>query len=88
VTTAHRRFFLVERYAPAATARSVAAAAQRLAGADDSARHVATVVIVGDETCLSVFEARDANVVAAVNEAAGLPVDRIVEAEWFPASPR
>jgi hypothetical protein len=86
VTTAHRRFFLVERYAPAATARSVAAAAQRL-GADDTARHVATVVIAGDETCLSVFEARDANVVAALNEAAGLPVDRIVEAEWFPAWP-
>jgi hypothetical protein len=85
---ANHRFFLVERYAPAATARSVAAAAQRLAGDDQNARHVATVVIAGDETCLSVFEARDADAVAAVNEAAGLPVDRIVEAEWFPASLR
>jgi len=36
-----------------------------------------------DDTCLSVFEAPDAHAVAAVNEYAGVPVDRIVEAEWF-----
>ncbi len=82
-----RRFFLVERYIPDADARAVAATIWRPAESGDGTRHVGTVVIAGDETCLSIFEAKDARSVAAVNEAAGLPLDRIVEAEWFPGSP-
>jgi hypothetical protein len=82
-----RRFFLVERYIPDADARAIAATMWRLVESGDGARHVGTVVIAGDETCLSIFEAKDAPSVAAFNEAAGLTLDRIVEAEWFPGSP-
>jgi hypothetical protein len=81
--TASGRFFLVERYTPDEEVRSVAEAVQHLTG--PAARHIGTVVIVTEQTVLSVFEAADASSVAAVNEAAGLPLDRIVEAEWFPA---
>jgi hypothetical protein len=81
-----RRFFLVERYAPDGDLRSVAAATQRGTVSSDGTRHVGTVVISTEDTCLSVFEAEDASAVAAANEAAGLPLDRIVEAEWFPGT--
>jgi len=56
----------------------------RPAGSTDDARHIGTVVIAAEETCLSVFEAADVRAVAAATEAAGRPADRIVEAEWFP----
>jgi hypothetical protein len=81
VTASSRRCFLVERYVPAADAMSVVAAAQRQT---DDPRHIGTVVIAAEETCLSVFEAADARSVAAATEATGRPADRIVEAEWFP----
>jgi hypothetical protein len=86
VTAGRRRFFLVERYAPTLDATLVAAATQQMTEATDGTRHVCSVVIAVEDTCLSVFEAPDAHAVAAVNEHAGLPVDRIVEAEWFPGS--
>jgi len=82
-----RRFFLVERYLPAVDARSIASTIELLTGFPGGARHVGTVVIADEDTCLSVFEATDAPSVAAVNQAAGLRVDRIVEAEWFPGAP-
>jgi hypothetical protein len=75
------RYFLVERYLPEVDVGSLVAATQRQAG---STRHIGTVVIAAEETCLSVFEATDARSVAAATEAVGLPADRIVEAEWFP----
>jgi len=84
--TASRRYFLVERYLPEADVGSVVAAGQRPTGVADDPRHIGTVVIAAEETCLSVFEAADAVDVAAAIEAAGLPADRIVEAEWFPGS--
>jgi uncharacterized protein DUF4242 len=84
VTISHGRYFLVERYVPAADVASVTAATQRLPSVG-AARHIGTVVIVAEDTCLSVFQAPDASCVTAVNEAAGLPLDRIVEAEWYPA---
>ena len=52
--------------------------------ATDDPRHIGTVIIAAEETCLSVFEAADTRSVAAATEAAGLPADRIVEVEWFP----
>jgi hypothetical protein len=81
VTTVSPRFLLVERYVPARDASSIVATINELAESRDDARHVA-IAIAGDETCLSLFEAEDAPAVAAVSE--GLPLDRIVEAEWFP----
>ena len=86
VTASSPRFFLVERYTPDVDARSVAAAIQQQTGSRDGTRHIGTVVIAAEQTALSVFEATDAGSVVAVNEAAGLPHDRIVEAEWFPGS--
>jgi hypothetical protein len=84
VVASNRRFFLVERYAPAAHAESIAAAMQRLTEAPDGTRHICTVLVLADEFCLSVFEAPDAAAVAEINSRAGLPADRIVAAEWFP----
>jgi hypothetical protein len=84
VTASSRRYFLVERYLPEADVRSVVAATRRQTDANDDPRHIGTVIIAAEETCLSVFEAVDARSVAAAIEAAGLPADRIVEAEWFP----
>jgi hypothetical protein len=84
VTAGSRRYFLVERYLPEADVRSVVAATQRQTGSTDAPRHIGTVVIAAEETCLSVFEAADVRAVAAATEAAGRPADRIVEAAWFP----
>jgi hypothetical protein len=84
VIDSSRRYFLVERYLPEADVRSVVAAAQRPSGVTDDPRHIGTVVIAAEDTCLSLFEAADAGSVAAAIEATGLPADRIVEAEWFP----
>jgi hypothetical protein len=84
VTVGNRRYFLVERYVPEVDVRSVIATTQEQTGSTDDPRHIGTVVIAAEETCLSLFEATDARSVAAATEAAGVPADRIVEAEWFP----
>jgi hypothetical protein len=86
VTPRVRRYFLVERYTPDLDVRSIAAATQRPTRVPGDARHIGTVVIAAEQTALSVFEADDEHAVAAVNEAAGLPLNRIVEAEWFPGT--
>jgi hypothetical protein len=39
--------------------------------------------VAGEETCLSVFEAADAQAVEAANRRAGFDLDRIVEVELF-----
>jgi hypothetical protein len=79
-----RRFFLVERYVPSISAESVAAAARRLSGTTDGpTRHVCTLLVRDEETCLSVFEAPNAEAVADANDRAGFPLDRIVEVELF-----
>ncbi len=88
-----RRFFLVERYLPSISAGSVESAARRLAEAPDgSARHLVTLLVAREETCLSVFEAADAGAVQAANDLVGFELDRIVEVEVFsgpgPIEPR
>lgn len=88
MTARSRRYFLVERYLPDADARSVATAVAGQTGPPDGPRHIGTVVISTEQTCLSVFEATDVATVTAATEAAGLPADRIVEAEWFPGTPQ
>ncbi len=85
-----RRFFLVERYIPSISSMSVASAARRLVGpVDVPARHLVTILVADEETCLSVFEAADPAAVAVANADAGFPLDRIVEldlviASWLP----
>ncbi|HEY7738214.1 MAG TPA: nickel-binding protein [Candidatus Limnocylindria bacterium] len=79
-----RRFFLVERYIPSISSSSVESAARRLAETtDDATHHVITLLVAGEETCLSVFEAADAQAVEAANRRAGFDLDRIVEVELF-----
>ena len=48
-------------------------------------RHVESIVIPGDETCLSVFEGPDAQTVRDANEACGLPTGRVLPAIYQPA---
>ncbi len=73
--------YLVERYVPSMTQEEVAGAASRLPGADgDGVRHLWTVLVPDEDTCLSLFEATDVAAVVAVNEQAQFPVARIVEA--------
>ena len=58
---------------------------QRPTGSTDDARHIGTVVIAAEETCLSVFEAADAGGRGGRDRGGrDCPADRIVEAEWFP----
>lgn len=74
-------FYLVERYVPSMSERDAAAATERLAGAQDPrVRHLLTVLLPGEDTCLSVFEATERAAVEEANQRAGFPVDRIVEA--------
>jgi hypothetical protein len=83
-----RRFFLVERYIPSISSSSVESAARRLAETtDESAHHLLTLLVAGEETCLSVFEATDVGAVEAANERAGFELDRIVEVALFPEAP-
>ena len=83
-----RRFFLVERYIPSISSSSVESAAQRLAATtDDSAHHLITLLVAGEETCLSVFEAADVRAVEVANQRAGFDLDRIVEVEMFRRRP-
>lgn len=82
-----RRFFLVERYVPSMTPAAIASAAQRLDDStDDAARHVCTLLVAEEETCLSVFEASDEDAVRAANERARFLIDRIVEVDLFSAA--
>jgi hypothetical protein len=77
------RFFLVERYTPLMDTASIEAASRRLDQAGDGAtRHVCTVLIVGEEICLSVFEAPDDRAVEEINDRARFGHDRIVEVVW------
>jgi hypothetical protein len=82
-----RRFFLVERYVPSVTAPAVASSVQRLnAATRGDARHLMTLLVPREETCLSVFQAEDTEAVNAANSAAGFDVDRVVEVQVFPGS--
>jgi hypothetical protein len=83
-----RRFFLVERYIPSISSSSVESAVRRLAVTkDESAHHLMTLLVAGEETCLSVFEASDVGAVEAANQRADFELDRIVEVALFPEAP-
>jgi Protein of unknown function (DUF4242) len=73
-------FYLVERYVPSMTAADVEAAIARVDELPPGpVRHVWTILVAGEDTCLSVFEAPDAAAVEAANERAAFHLDRIVE---------
>lgn len=82
--TATRRYFLVERYVPSMSAVDIDIAATRLAAmADGETRHLGSLLIPGEDTCLSLFEAREALAVAIANDRADFPHHRIVEVRVF-----
>ena len=85
MTGHQRRFFLVERYIPSISSSTVESAARRLAETTDtSARHLITLLVASEETCLSLFEASDLGAVEMANARAHFQLDRIVEVEPFP----
>jgi hypothetical protein len=82
-------FYLAERYVPSMTTADVGAAIDRLdrAVADEPVRHVLSVLVHGEDTCLSIFEAPDSGAIERVSERAGFPLDRIVEATAYTGVP-
>ncbi len=78
--------YLVERYLLSTTPAEVEAAVGRLVdGRYIGVRHLFTVLVAGEETGLSCFEAADRDSVAKANEMADFPFDRIVEVTTFTA---
>lgn len=84
------RYFLVERYVPSMSVADVDAATARLDGmADAETRHLGTLLIPGEDTCLSLFEAPEQVSVETVNDRAGFVLHGIVEVTLFaPATGR
>ncbi|MEQ1700481.1 MAG: nickel-binding protein [Ilumatobacteraceae bacterium] len=78
--------FMVERYLVGWSPDEVHELIERTnelapALADDQVRHVASVYIEADETCLCLFDGPDCERVQAANERHRLPFGRIVESE-------
>jgi hypothetical protein len=74
--------FIVERYLPGSSREDLAAIAERLARTDfePGVHYRGSIIVPGDEACLCVFAADDADRLRAANVALGLPVARIVVA--------
>jgi hypothetical protein len=79
-----RRYFLVERYLPSMTEDAVAAAVERTGAEATGARHLVSIHLADEETCLSLFEADGVEAVGAANEDGRFPFDRIIEVRVFP----
>ena len=72
--------FLVERYVPSIEEAALLVAVAKLDDlSDDLVHHVTTVIISGEDTCISIIEAPDTVAVESLNERAGFAFDRIVE---------
>lgn len=72
-------FYLVERYVPSMPAAEIHAAIARIDVPQDRVRHLWTILVRDEDTCLSVFEASDVEAVVRANGRAGFPFDRVVE---------
>lgn len=82
--------FVVERYLVGWTESEVEGLLHTLERhADDLAHlgvhHLRSILVPGDETCWSLFEATDADIVERCNRDLGLPVDRVVTGRDVPA---
>jgi muconolactone delta-isomerase len=73
-------FYLVERYVPSMSAADLEAAMARI---DElprgKVRHLWTIFVAAEDTCLSVFEGPDAAAIEEANARASFHLDRIVE---------
>jgi hypothetical protein len=72
-------FYLVERYVPSMPAADIREALARISAPQDEVRHLWTVLVRAEDTCLSVFEASDVEAVVRATARAGFPCDRVVE---------
>jgi hypothetical protein len=83
-------FYLVERYVPSMPAGDIQAAIVRIDVRRARVRHVWTVLVRDEDTCLSLFEASNLDAVVQATARAGFPFDRVVEVTPVtePGSPR
>jgi hypothetical protein len=72
-------FYLVERYVPSMPAVDIQAAIARIGMPQAQVRHVWTILVRDEDTCLSIFEASNLEAVVEATSRAGFPVDRVVE---------
>jgi len=79
--------YMVERALPGITMEQLGAAqqsaiqtAQRFTKEGKSIRYLRSTFLPQESKCMCLFEAESAEVVAAVNQAAGIPFEQIVEA--------
>jgi hypothetical protein len=82
------RLYMAERELPGVTLaqfaeakRAVEETSRDFTAAGRSVRYLRTTFVPIDGHCMCLFEANDAATVRAVNETAGVPFTRIVEAE-------
>jgi hypothetical protein len=85
-----QQIFVVERYLVGWTGEEIDALERRCEEsssqfAERGVRHVESIMIPGDETCLAVFEGPDAETVREANEACRLPTGRVLPAHFHPA---
>lgn len=77
-------FYLVERYVPSMTVADLAAAVTRVDELPSKdVRHLWTILVEAEDTCLSVFEGPDAKAVEEANARASFQLDRVVEVTPF-----
>lgn len=79
------RTFIVERYLAGWSPGEVSDLVDRVADQADAfrargVRHLRSIVLAADETCLCLFEGADAETVRLANESSALPVHRVVPA--------
>lgn len=73
-------YFLVERYVPSMTSADLEAAMARIDELPHGqVRHLWTILVAAEDTCLSVFEGPDAQAVEEANARASFHLDRVVE---------
>jgi Nickel responsive protein SCO4226-like len=86
------QLFIVERYLAGWSAADVQqlldrTSAHAAAMAADGVRHVGSVFIPGDETCLCLFSGPSSDAVRAANERHDLPFGRVVDGELSGTAP-
>lgn len=79
--------YMVERHLPGATEKELGAAQQaaietsgRLAAQGRPVRYIRSTWVPEEARCMCLFEAGDADTVRDVNDQAGIPYERVVEA--------
>ena len=80
-------FFLVERYVPSMPAADIHAAIARINVPQAQIRHLWTILVKAEDTCLAVFEASDVEAVVQATAQASFPFDRVVEVTPVVGSP-